>query len=314
MHQGKPHAPARRGPWEGRLTVIGSATRNIKVGGSDIELTVKQYREIQTLLRRKKKIDAVLALKRYAGVEMRVARDVVEHPENFSHDEESVPVESGGFLETINALRHGQIGFEKWIKANQRVIAASVGVVWLLTMAVVGYSTMPRSARATTGPTVWYYDLNTGFLFKAPERTPPIDAPSGLTDDGKPAGVRAYVFTCGRCGTKDEFIGWVENIGPPQIILQKPVTEPAKDGAKAATKDADQLVVPKMTMTPGDAATGEKPKVRLAAPLLITQSSGRLVRRPDDTRWVLADSAEGQAIQAEALGKCGKGDIMPCDP
>lgn len=314
MHQWKPHTPAHRRCWEGRLAVIGSSTRIIKVGGRDIELSVKQYREIQTLLRRRKKVDAVLALKRYAGIEMRVARDVVEHPENFSHDEESVPVESHGFLETLNALRHGQIGFDKWIKANQRVIAASVGVMWLLTMAVVGYSTMPRAARATTGPTVWYYDLNTGFLFKAPERIPPIDAPSGLTDDGKPAGVRAYVFTCGHCGTKDEFIGWIENIGPPQILLQKPITELPKGAVDAASTGSDLHSVPKMAMTSGDATTGETPRVRLAAPLLITQSSGRLVRRPDDTRWVLADSPEGQAIQAEALGKCGKDDIMPCDP
>ncbi len=42
---------------------------------------------------------------------------------------------------------------------------------------------------------VWFYDSNSGRLFPGPARVvPPIDAPSGPTPDGEPAGLRAHVY------------------------------------------------------------------------------------------------------------------------
>jgi len=56
----------------------------------------------------------------------------------------------------------------------------------------------------------YYYDLNTGELFAAAaELTAPIRAPSGaVRGTDEPAGVRAYVYTCG--DQPSQYIAWLE--------------------------------------------------------------------------------------------------------
>jgi len=62
----------------------------------------------------------------------------------------------------------------------------------------------------------WYYDLNTGTLFTAPSgQLPPINAPSGPTPSGEPAGVRAFVFACGECANPaDRFPAYLQKFTP----------------------------------------------------------------------------------------------------
>ncbi len=68
--------------------------------------------------------------------------------------------------------------------------------------------TNPAKPRLTGN---YYYDLNTGKLFvAATDDFPPIEAPSGPAPDGRKAGVRAYVFSCGDCDDPTKrFIGYV---------------------------------------------------------------------------------------------------------
>ena len=56
----------------------------------------------------------------------------------------------------------------------------------------------------------WFFDLNTGRLFKAPrDNFLPMETESGPFE-GAPAGVRAHVFSCTGCSDREEaFIGWL---------------------------------------------------------------------------------------------------------
>jgi hypothetical protein len=112
-------------------------------------------------------------------------------------------------------------------RINNNPFVSTVAIVLLLGVSL----TLIWSQVGTGGPqqfpdTVYYYDLNTSKLFAGPrnpgqqgsieQATNPnqstgaqqvqnnagknrIEAPSGPTDDGKPAGVRAWVFACGTC-------------------------------------------------------------------------------------------------------------------
>ncbi|MBN1795035.1 MAG: hypothetical protein JW804_00020 [Sedimentisphaerales bacterium] len=62
----------------------------------------------------------------------------------------------------------------------------------------------------------WFYDLNTGRLFKAKDELQgPIEAPSGPLPSGESAGVRAYVYTYENEPDENELIiGYLEKPDP----------------------------------------------------------------------------------------------------
>jgi len=118
----------------------------------------------------------------------------------------------------------------------------------------------------------WYYDLNTDKLFKAVAgQMPPIAAPSGPLPDGKPAGVRAYVFSYSDDpNTTDTFIGFLETTDP-NVPDQKPSSVDLRyEGAAELTK-------------------------------------GRLVRPPDKNIWFPANSRMGRAVINRAFRPNKKG-------
>ena len=89
---------------------------------------------------------------------------------------------------------------------------ACVGSV-LFASIVVALGTVgsaPAEEGAEAARSAFYYDLNAGELFVAPEQPAPIPAPSGPTADGAPAGVHARVFACGDCRVaENRFIGYL---------------------------------------------------------------------------------------------------------
>lgn len=115
----------------------------------------------------------------------------------------------------------------------------------------------------STASAFWYYDLNTKKPFRSKTlMCPPIEAPSGPAADGAPAGVRAYVFSCGSCvGAEDSPI-YIETFTPEANLA-------GQSYAVLARRDLQGL------------------------------SAAQLVARPSSRlEWVDAFSEAGAAIQA----------------
>jgi hypothetical protein len=91
------------------------------------------------------------------------------------------------------------------------------GLAAVCFLAAVGITVMNSGGgRGTVVVAAWFYDLNTKTLFEGPrEGIMPIDAPSGALKDGPAdlggkAGVKAWVYSCGECTEKDQFIGYLQ--------------------------------------------------------------------------------------------------------
>jgi hypothetical protein len=116
---------------------------------------------------------------------------------------------------------------------------------------------------------VWFYDINTGELFKAKAKLiPPIEAPSGPLPDGNPAGVMAHVFTYNDSnGVPKTFIAYLE-----------------KMEWKFVRESTDKNLTP-------------EEKIR-------NWASGRMIKRPEDVEWFRADSEEAlKIVQLKHLPK-----------
>jgi len=136
-----------------------------------------------------------------------------------------------------------------------------------------GMPSAPAVSRAS-----WYYDLHTRKLFAANLESPPIDAPSGVQVDGKPAGVRAYVFSCGDCAIDlQRTLAWLETFD------DKP-TGPGFD-ANGGRRPA----------APPSAGGASSP----------SWLAGSKVKKPDDKDWVHNASEEAKVVKA--LEDCPNG-------
>lgn len=123
-----------------------------------------------------------------------------------------------------------------------------------------------------TDDRVWFYDLGSEELVVGRAHwIPPVPAPSGALVDGEQALVRAMLYACGNC----------EENEPTLIYLEK-FTPEARE--KLASVDGDAL--------------------KLDAADRIAIENGRLIRRPTDTLWVPAASAEGRPILNAHRSRC----------
>lgn len=170
---------------------------------------------------------------------------------------------------------------EKWEQISERlrlravrervnqylgVIVLIAGVLCLALLVITIPKLFPDKPppKPVTVENAWYYDLNTGKLFTAPQGLePPIEAPSGPTPDGKPAGVRAYVLSYKPDPNESErFIAYLETTGSADMMAKLPTR-------------------------PGGSATQKSGK-------------GMLIRKVDGKFWVPADSTLGLRILREA--------------
>jgi len=143
----------------------------------------------------------------------------------------------------------------------------------------------------------WYYDLNSRQLFPGPVgQTPPIAAPSGSATDGSPAGVRARVFTCGKCSQSERFIGYLETYSSEMKQRRQAMEERVRAPQPA----------------------GPDPSLTMEVIMLETdlrQGLASLVKRPEDAAWVPIKSPEGQQIVQAAHRRCGANAVAkPCSP
>lgn len=159
----------------------------------------------------------------------------------------------------------------KWV----RVLGVPAFLVAALLFVIFQSGAMP--AGTPKADQMWFYDLNNGQLFSAVDQFPPIASPTGPDAKGNPAGVRAYVFSCGSCADPAQrFVGYLETF--PDEAHQKAVSN---FGSYA--------------MVGSDALTG------------------MLVRREADTEWVSPGSEEGAEVTTFQTKKCpGNPSPNPC--
>ncbi len=160
----------------------------------------------------------------------------------------------------------------RWLnRQNPRIIIGiTVVTVLVLLTIVIGLLSGPKAPEIKEYKKAWFYDLNTSKLFVAKSKLiPPIEAPSGPLGNGKPAGVKAYVFSYTYEPNESErFIGFLETFTP----------EAKKNKSKSAKSKDDS-----------------------AAELIKQWGEGRLVRRVEDEQWFAANSDEGRTIIEEAF-------------
>jgi hypothetical protein len=156
--------------------------------------------------------------------------------------------------------------------------AIKIPLALVCVILVIGISwsiLFPGGEEEITDPkTAWFYDINSGELFTAGKTEfPPIEAPSGPLPNGQPAGVIANVLTYDLTGEdpSKQFIGYLETL----------------------TENAKQIWI--------DAIITDS----LAE---VNWTTGRLVKKVDDEKWVKAGSPEGKKIRRMAYipNKMGK--------
>lgn len=161
--------------------------------------------------------------------------------------------------------RWQQLAVRKWINNNPRlIIGITAASVFIFLVIAIGYLMPGETINVEEYEKGWFYDLNTSELFIAKaELAGPIEAPSGPLPDGKPAGVKAYVFSyASEPNQSNRFIGFLEMPNP----------EIEKQGSAEAGGVGSEKWLP-----------------------------GRLVRRVEDKKWYPANSSKGQAILNEAF-------------
>ena len=150
-----------------------------------------------------------------------------------------------------------------WInQQNPRIIIGITAVcVLVLLTTVIGLLSPGEAPKVKEYKKAWFYDLNTGKLFIAKSGLiPPIKAPSGPLGNGKPAGVKAHVFTYAYEPNESErFIGFLETTDPNAVRDSSESGKPRTDSAKS-------------------------------------WGQGKLFRRVQDEQWIPGSSKEGRAI------------------
>lgn len=172
---------------------------------------------------------------------------------------------------------------------NSNSAAATAGAVVLLLVALGVFVWTQSGHGHAPLDAVYYYDLGADELFLGePGQHPPVDAPSGQP------GVRAHVFACGPCPSRDELLGksWeeVEASSNAYIAHFERLTDEAREALLA-----------------GDDVQSER--------VYMLQREGRILRGPDQPRWVAAQSAAGQQLQRDAIMRCPRDQsAQPCHP
>lgn len=162
--------------------------------------------------------------------------------------------------------------------ANNNSAIVTLGAVVLLVIALGAIIMQTRGGSSGGVIDVYYYDLNTGQLFSGPsDQLAPIEAPSGPYN-GKPGGVRAFVFSCADCDDEStHFIGWLDMYTPEA----------------------------KQAMTNPGAGMG---------PSFELYEQGHLVKGVDDENWVPANDEGGFRVMENISTECPGSRPKPCYP
>jgi hypothetical protein len=179
-----------------------------------------------------------------------------------------------------------------WIaKPLERFAALAIAV-----LAAMIWMAEPAAALTPVPPPpiteVYYYDTVTGELYKGPVKEfPPIATPKGSLDgQGLPAGVKANVFSCGKCEASEWYIGYLETYTPEAREAEIRLHEELE---KVQTQPATQP-------GPGMPPMGPTPEQ------MMTIAQGHLVAEVKaPLQWAQQESAPGAQLVNAANKKCG---------
>ena len=171
------------------------------------------------------------------------------------------------------------------IRSHPSAGIAIAGLGFGLAAAILLFAFGPLGADpppAPEPPESWYYDLNTGELFRAHSRIPPIEAPSGDGGPGMPPGVSARIFGCGDCDGS-LFLGY--------LVAYTPLAQRYHEAAP----ERESELRARMKRAP--------------------DYQGRLVSRPPDgSKWFPFGSDRAEAIRASAEKRCPDEPLYRCSP
>jgi hypothetical protein len=174
------------------------------------------------------------------------------------------------FLDTIRHAARRKI--EQWqyrledmhirdrLNDNPVIVFSGGAVSIVLLLMALAWSHQPTTSDPfKASKKGWFYDQNTGQLFKASsKKSGPIKAPSGPLPDGSPAGVKAHVYSYApEPNESDHFIGFLE--------------KPASDSPVTTSDKTD-----KETSKPW--------------------GQNLWIKRPEDKTWVRPTTAPGKKI------------------
>lgn len=175
------------------------------------------------------------------------------------------------------------------LSMHSTTATVATAVIFVVALLAIFMQATDRPAPSSTGDNVYYYDLNSHDLFAGPRNEiPPIESPSGPHQD-KPGGVRAYVFTCSDCTSKQWTIGYLETF-----------TDKAKHALRAERR--------KQQANPNS----RKPILRpdSASPAV---AQGWMIRTVDDPAWLPVRHPQARQIMANA-NLCERAVARPCYP
>ncbi len=252
--------------------------RTICVGAKTVDLPLPQYRKVQTLLRKQRKIEAVGIIRHRVRVSLRDAKAALEDPANFDQTVgDETPTDS--WLNRVRELVTDCDSPRQWLDEHRGAVAAGLTAMILLCTAFVAGGS-PASAFDRNDPVIWYYDLNQQELFAASYQGSTL--PATTDSAGAPGGVRAFVFSCGDCDSGAMFVGYLEKF---------------TEQAEHARKQLDDL----------DSAADEQE-------LWQQVSEGRFIRTTETDEWVLYDSPDGRHIRGRTLNRCNPNPTRACHP
>lgn len=167
------------------------------------------------------------------------------------------------------------MGLRETIQEKQAVVAI-VAVVLI----AVGVFLMRGSERGKTSGIryIYFYDLGSNELYATGLQTrPPAPAPSGSQ------GVKAYVYSCGKCTPSQQFIGYLESYSErDRQMLERGGDMPSDQAANLAA-----AIVPQVAAEPDKGA---------------------------EPQWVPASTAEGRKITEAPSTRCDGIPARVCNP
>lgn len=160
---------------------------------------------------------------------------------------------------------------------NEYATQVSVGAIaFLVALGTAAACIAGRTNRTPPGSS-YFLDLTTNKLFTAAaDQVPPIKTPGRHMRDGQPAGVRAYVMSCGDCAdTQSHMIAYLESF--------------TSEGQRVMLEAAGEMAILRN-------ASDSPPQSR---------ETGCLVARADlQGGWIPASSQEGRRLVSDAMRPC----------
>jgi hypothetical protein len=160
-------------------------------------------------------------------------------------------------------------------RLSEHRVAALAGCIFiiLVVIVIIVRSVFSSGITMPAAYPVWLYDENTDRLYVGSSHDiPPVAAPSkSNASDGRPAGVRAYVFGCGRCDEVGRVVVYLERFTPDAQDAMRDLMRARVRGETNRYRELQQRV-----------------------------EAGREVRTPETHIWASATDVVGRSVEDDS--------------